>query len=72
MRVHSQLGSVLEEIERGKTSNFMHAQMYMRGDDMAVLQRYMHEVTNYAGRRGNEIHGRILKYLARHFGYLQF
>ena len=50
----------------------MHAQMYMRGDDMAVLQRYMHEVTNYAGRRGNEIHGRILKYLARHFGYLQF
>jgi hypothetical protein len=43
--MYQRLRSVLEGIERSEMRDFMYAQMPVRGDDMAVLRRYMHEVT---------------------------
>jgi hypothetical protein len=56
--MYQRLRSVLEGIERSEMRDFMYAQMPMRGD-MAVLRRYMHEVTNDPERERNRIHGRI-------------
>jgi hypothetical protein len=60
--MYQRLKSVLEGIERSEMRDFMYAQMPMRGNDMAVLRRYMHEVTNNPEREKAE-------YLARHCWY---
>jgi hypothetical protein len=57
--MYQRLRSVLEGIERSEMRDFMYAQTSMRGDDMAMLRRYMHEMANDPERERNRTHGRV-------------